>query len=141
MKTSSHFRTRHPSRSHSEGFTLVAVILSMVVISIAAMSVISLTSTVVKRERETEFTYRIEAIRAAITKYRKDTGHHPSTLEDMLKLKYFRPVCINDPITGGEWELVYSSLSEGYGIKDIKSKSQDKAMRLKNGKEASYKDF
>ena len=134
MRKKSTYKKKH-------GFTLIAIIISMIILSISAVSIITFTSTVVKREKETEFIYRINTVRTAITTYRKSTGHYPSTLEDMMQAKYFRQACMKDPITGANWELIYSSLSEGYGIKDIKSKSTDKAMMSKDGKPVKYNEY
>jgi hypothetical protein len=44
-------------------------------------------------------------------------------------------------MTNKEWEPVMTAFSEGYGIKNIHSKSDDTAMKAINGKDAKYNEF
>lgn len=136
----SRVKTYH-KQSQQRGFTFVLVIISVVIIGIITASIISLESTMVKREKEQELIYRLDKVRTALTEFKKKYNKYPSHLEELLVNKYIRSCYLTDPITGKEWESVIAPISEGYGIKDIHSSSEDISIKLKNVKEAGYKEF
>jgi hypothetical protein len=113
----------------------------MVILSISAAAVITATSTVVKREKEKEFFYRLDKMRFALAGYKTKKNRYPSKLEELLVENNIRPSCLTDTITGKEWFPVLAPLSEGYGIKDVKSSATDSSMRYLNGKPAKYSEF
>ena len=62
-------------------------------------------------------------------------------IEELLVNKYIRNCYLIDPITNKEWDPVNAPLSEGLGIKDIHSKSEDISIKQLNNKEMKYKEF
>lgn len=48
----------------------------------------------------------LAAMRSAITKYRQDKGHPPSSLDELVRARYLRAIP-NDPITGKpDWRVM-----------------------------------
>ena len=129
------------TKNGEKGFTFVATILAVVVIGIVSSTVITLTSTTVKREKEEELIHRLNLVRPALKTYRIKMNRYPSHLDELLTNKYIRKFCLTDPITGKEWELVYASISEGFGIKDIKTTNSEFAMRLKESRKVKLNEL
>jgi len=123
------------------GFTFILAIICVVIIGIAATSAITLWSTSVKREKEAEMIYRLDKVRTALKNFKSKYNRYPSHLEELLVNKYVRNSYLTDPTTGKEWAPVYATLSEGYGIKDIHSVSEEIAVKTKAGKEAKQSEF
>ncbi|MFH1824445.1 MAG: type II secretion system protein [Candidatus Firestonebacteria bacterium] len=126
---------------NQKGFTFILCIISVVILGITTTSIIALISTTIKREKEEELLYRLDKIRTALKEYRRKTNRYPSHLEELLINKYIRNCYLIDPITNKEWENVYATLQEGYGIKDVHSSREEIAMKLKNWKEVKYNEF
>ena len=123
------------------GFTFVMAIISVVILGIATATIITLSSTTIKREKEEELIYRLDKVRTALKEYKSKMKRYPSHLEELLVNKYIRNSYLIDPITNKDWEPVMAALSEGYGIKDVHSSSDEISMKVKNGKEYKYMEF
>ena len=123
------------------GFTFILAIICVVIIGIAATSAITLWSTTSKREKETEMIYRLDKVRTALKSFKAKYNRYPSHLEELLVNKYVRNSYLTDPITSKEWTPVYATLSEGYGIKDIHSASEEIAIKAIAGKEVKQSEF
>lgn len=129
------------TKNGKKGFILITAILAVVIMGIATSSVITLTSTKVKREKEEELVYRLNIVRFALKSYRLKMNRYPSHLDELLTNKYIRKFCLIDPITAKEWKPVYVSISEGFGIKDINTESSEFAMRLKENRKVKLNEL
>lgn len=129
------------TKNGKKGFILITAILAIVIMGIATSSVITLTSTKVKREKEEELVYRLNLVRFALKNYKAKMNRYPSNLDELLTNKYIRKFCLTDPFTGKEWEYVYASISEGFGIKDIHTESDEFAMRLKDNRKVKLNEL
>jgi len=123
------------------GFTFVLALISVIIIGISITSAVSLWSTSLKREKETEMLYRLDKVRMALANYRKKYNRYPSHLEELLVDKYVRTSCLIDPVTTQEWVPVIASYTEGMGIKDVHSSSEEIAIKLKGNNKAKHSEF
>ncbi|MEK6645872.1 MAG: type II secretion system protein [Candidatus Firestonebacteria bacterium] len=124
-----------------KGFTFVATIFAVIILGIVATSVITITSTFVKREKEEELIYRLTVVREALKTYRTKTKRYPSHLDELVTNKHIRNFCLIDPITNKEWEVVNADFKEGLGIKDIHTKNDDSAIKLKDGRKVKLNEW
>ena len=129
------------SLKKQRGFTFVLALISVIVVGITATSVITLWSTSVKREKETEMIYRLDKVRTALKNYKQKYNRYPSHIEELLVDRYVRNSCLIDPITGKEWATVTASYTEGLGIKDIHSSSEETAIKTKAGNAIKHSEF
>jgi type II secretory pathway pseudopilin PulG len=119
------------------GFTYPAVLLLVLVISVALTGVHQQWQTIVKRDREKELLFRGTQILEAINDYcragSKETCQYPGRFEDLLKDPRFPSVrrhlrkLYKDPMTqDGQWGIVY----DGRGnIKGVFSKSDGSPLK------------
>lgn len=119
------------------GFTMALALALAVVMGLMLLKVAPSVSTEVQRENEAELIFRGEAMAAALKVYFAKTGHYPTDLDELLKL---RPRILRqkyrDPMTrDGEWELITqvqpgaSGNTEGLPIVGVRSRSEKNSFR------------
>ncbi len=123
------------------GFTYLAVLALVVILSISMMSAQTYWSTIMKREREKELLFRGGQIRSAIESYCKSGSSSsgapfPRRLDDLLKDRRFPGVkrhlrrLYKDPMTDhGNWGLVFESSG---GIKGVFCQSSEQPLKRDN---------
>ena len=133
--------TECPTMNGDRGFTYLAVLALVVILSISMMAAQTYWSTIMKREREKELLFRGGQIRSAIESYCKSSpgaygSSFPRRLEDLIRDPRFPGVkrhlrrIYKDPMTEhGKWGLVLESSG---GIKGVFSQSTEQP--LKRGK-------
>jgi len=93
-------------RSSEKGYTLVAVIVAIGVMSILMAAAVPVWRHVMKREKEKELLFRGNQYIEAIDRYYRKFGRLPIQLEELLKTKCIRKL-YTDPMTkDGKWELI-----------------------------------
>ena len=100
-------------KSPSRGFTLVALIIGMTVMSILIAAVLPMASMEAQRDKEAELIFRGLQYAEGIRTFRKRYGRYPNTLKEMYEV---RPRTLRklwkDPITNSDkWGIV--SLTTG----------------------------
>jgi type II secretory pathway pseudopilin PulG len=118
---------QHRQRGSALLMVLVAVVVVGLVAGIAGQSWRSL----MQRAREAELLWRGEQYRQAISQYylvkQGPRNTYPVKLEDLLKdPRFLQPVrhlrqLYNDPMTGGEWEIIKAP---GGGVAGVRSTSR-----------------
>jgi type II secretory pathway pseudopilin PulG len=126
------------------------LLISILVIGVAAAGVAQLWSTQIKREKETELLFRLGEFRRAIARYRADHNRLPKELKDLLedrtqlvRRRYLRRI-YTDPMTGkADWslDLLVDRTGTVSGIRDVHSRSEGKPLKVLAGKKDSYKDW
>ena len=93
-------------RSSEKGYTLVAVIVAIGVMSILMAAAAPVWRHVMKREKEKELLFRGNQYIEAIDRYYRKFGRLPIQLEELLKTKCIRKL-YTDPMTkDGKWGLI-----------------------------------
>ena len=134
-------RTTPPFRAQ-RGFTMALALALAVVMGLMLMKATPRLSAVVQRENEAELIFRGEAIAAALKTYAARTGHYPTDLDEVMKL---RPRVLRqkyrDPMTAsGEWEYVTqvqpgaSGNTQGLPIVGVRSRSDKDSIRVYQSK-------
>ena len=100
-------------KSPSRGFTLVALIIGMTVMSILIAAVLPMASMEAQRDKEAELIFRGFQYAEGIRTFRKRYGRYPNTLKEMYEV---RPRTLRklwkDPMTNSDnWGLI--SLASG----------------------------
>ncbi len=120
------------------GFTYLAVLALVVILSVSMMSAQTYWSTIMKREREKELLFRGGQIRSAIESYCKSApsaygSSFPRRLEDLIRDPRFPGVkrhlrrLYKDPMTEhGKWGLVLESSGR---IKGVFSRSKEQPLK------------
>ncbi len=94
-------------RNSEKGYTLVAVIVAIGVMSILLAAAAPVWRHVMKREREKELLFRGNQYIEAIDRYYRKFGRLPIQLEELHKTKCIRRL-YPDPMTkDGKWGLIY----------------------------------
>ncbi len=140
--------TGHLTMSGEKGFTYLAALFLIVVVSSSLMVVQKQWSTIVKRDNEKELFFRagqiIQGIESFYTNSPGDTTEYPRSLKVLLKdnrypvLKRHLRKMYKDPMTQkGDWGIIY----DGKGrIKGIYSQSNREPLK-KGGFSKAYKTF
>jgi len=133
-------------RGSSDGFTLIAVMVAVVVIGIMLGAASRSWQTVMKRDREEELLFRGMQIRNAIAQWNKPVKTQTqgqlapsrpplSDLKQLLQdtttaetVRFLRKV-YTDPITGKDFDLIRDPVK---GIVGVKSSSQDPPLKRDN---------
>lgn len=120
------------------GFTYLAVLALVVILSVSMMSVQTYWSTIMKREQEKELLFRGGQIRSAIGSYCKSSSGSlfPRRFDDLLRDPRFPGVkrhlrrLYKDPMTEhGNWGLI---LEASGGIKGVFCQSSEQPLKLDN---------
>ncbi len=132
------------------GMIYPILLVSILIIGIATAGVAQLWSTQVKREKEAELLFRLGEFRRAIARYRADHNRLPKELKDLLDdrtqlqaRRYLRRI-YTDPMTGKtDWNLDLLMDRDGTvaGIRDVRSRSEGKPLKVLAGNKESYKDW
>jgi type II secretory pathway pseudopilin PulG len=99
--------TRQSSRE--DGYVLITMLLTVSLMTIAALAVLPSITFEIKREREKEMIHRGVQYSRAIRTYYKKFGRYPTRLEDLdntNNLRYLRKH-YKDPITGQDFKLLH----------------------------------
>lgn len=104
------------------GFTLIELLVVLALVAVLAAMVSPMVSKSVPRAKESALRENLFVMRKTIDDFYADKGRYPKTLEELVVERYVRKIPI-DPITEGEWGLVYSD-GDPRGIVDIYSKSK-----------------
>ena len=91
-----------------EGYTLVSLLALIAVMGIAMATIAPTWRFLVTRDREEELIFRGEQYRAALERYQQEFSALPTKLEDLFKQRKIRRL-FKDPITGRDFELIYST--------------------------------
>jgi type II secretory pathway pseudopilin PulG len=124
------------TRSHTAGFTYVAVLLLVAVMGTALTVVSQVWQTMQRRDKEDQLLYVGDEMRRAFARYAASAAggqRYPQSLEDLVKdprypevRRYLRRV-YPDPITGrADWGLVKGP---GDGIMGVYSLSEDEPLK------------
>ncbi len=126
------------------------LLVSILIIGVATAGVAQLWSTQIKREKEAELLFRLGEFRRAIALYRADHNRLPKELKDLLDdrtqlqaRRYLRRI-YTDPMTGKtDWNLDLLMDRDGTvaGIRDVRSRSEGKPLKVLAGNKESYKDW
>ena len=102
------------ARRGERGYTLVAVVIGMAVLTILLAAVGPTIATVMKREREEELIFRGRQYARAITAFQKRFGRYPTSLKEMIELRprtirklWKDPMCRCD-----EWQLLLAGTAD-----------------------------
>lgn len=106
----------------NRGFTLIELLVVLALVSILAAMVSPMVSKSVPRAKESALRENLFVLRKTLDDYYADKGKYPQSLEQLEEERYVRKIPV-DPITEGEWDVVYSD-SEPRGIVDLHSKSK-----------------
>lgn len=94
-------------RGSERGYTLLALIVAIAVMSILMAAAMPIWSHVMKREREKELLFRGNQYIEALDRFYRKFGRLPLKLEELHKTKCIRRL-YPDPMTkDGKWELIY----------------------------------
>jgi type II secretory pathway pseudopilin PulG len=77
--------TSHISRLTSQGYTLVAVVIAIAILSIMIAAVAPAISTVLRRDREVELIFRGKQYARAIGLFQRRYGRYPTSLKEMYE--------------------------------------------------------
>jgi type II secretory pathway pseudopilin PulG len=100
-------RANHCRRER--GYILLALLLTMAVLSISFLTISEGIAFQIKRDREQEFIHRGLQYSRAVRRYVKQFNHYPtsiSALENSNNMRFLRKR-YKDPITGTEFKLLY----------------------------------
>jgi type II secretory pathway pseudopilin PulG len=91
----------------TRGYAMAALLVGLSIMAIMASVALPVWQTLVKREREAELIFRGEQYAQAIALFqRRFAGTFPPSIDLLLKQKFLRRA-YKDPITGGDFQLVY----------------------------------
>ena len=107
---------------NKRGFTLIELLVVLALVSILAAMVSPMVSKSVPRAKESALRENLFVLRKTLDDYYADKGRYPQSLDQLEEEHYVRKIPV-DPITEGEWDIVYSD-SEPRGIVDLHSKSK-----------------
>lgn len=97
-------------RNNDGGFTLVGL-LAVMAISLMFLAIVAPTwSHLMTRNKEEELIFRGESYKFAIELYQKKFNKLPGKLDELIKTRMIRKL-YDDPITGGEFELIVFTAS------------------------------
>ncbi|MEZ7893429.1 MAG: type II secretion system protein [Candidatus Wallbacteria bacterium] len=97
MKTSKIF-----FKYDKKGFSLLEVLLTMILISIAASVVLPVGKVMIVQNKEEELKDTLKDVRNALEKYKTEKGSYPVSLDTLLQNRYLRRLD-NEPF-GGTWQ-------------------------------------
>lgn len=106
----------------NNAFTLIELLVVLALVAVLAAMVSPMVSKSVPRAKESALKEDLFVLRKTLDDYYADKGRYPQKLEELEEERYVRKIPL-DPISEGEWGLVYSG-SEPRGIIDIHSKSK-----------------
>lgn len=97
----------------SRGYTLVALMIGITVMTVLIAAVLPLASTEAQRDKEAELIFRGRQYAEAIRIFRRRYGRYPNTLKELIEVK---PRSIRklwkDPITSSEqWGLIGTTMA------------------------------
>ena len=91
----------------TRGYAMAALLVGLSVMAIMASVALPVWQTLVKREREAELIFRGEQYAQAISLFqRRFAGTFPPSIDLLVKQKFLRRA-YKDPVTGGDFQLVY----------------------------------
>ena len=126
------------SLQSENGFTFLTILVAVAIVGILTLQVVAPWKTTKKIDQEEELLFRGKAIRDGIESYYKSAhagfNRFPERLEDLIGSQgitagHFVRRLYNDPITNGDWELIYDS---GGLLKGVHSKSEEEPIKKGN---------
>ncbi|MFI4940502.1 MAG: type II secretion system protein [Burkholderiales bacterium] len=133
-------RFGHGRKMDAHGFTYIALLIFIAILSMGFISTWEVWNTAIKRENEQELLFAGSQIRNAINMYYLQSpgagGRLPTSLEDLLKdprypatKRYLRKIYL-DPVTkSSNWELLKGPNGEIFGVH---SASEDEPAKKTN---------
>ena len=94
-------------RDSERGYTLLALIVAIAVMSILMAAAVPIWSHLMKREREKELLFRGNQYIEAIDRFYRKFGRLPLQLEELAKTKCIRKLYPEPMIKDGKWQLIY----------------------------------
>jgi type II secretory pathway pseudopilin PulG len=96
-------------RRRSQGFSLVALVVTMAVMMIFMTVGTSGWSYVMKNEREEEAIFRGEEVVVAIQRFQRKSGNGmPATLDILVEKHFLRKHALKDPLSkDGKWKIIH----------------------------------
>lgn len=121
VKTASAFR----SSLRLHGFTLIELLVVLAIMATLMSIVAPRYFDSVDRAREAALKADLRLLREVIDKFKADTGHYPSLLNDLVTTRYILAVPV-DPITerADTWLITPPPSGEAEGVYDIHSGAQ-----------------
>jgi len=89
------------------GYTLVALIVAIAVMSILMAAAVPIWSHLMKREKEKELLFRGNQYSEAIDRFYRKFGRLPLQLEELTKTKCIRKLYADPMTKDGKWGLIY----------------------------------
>jgi type II secretory pathway pseudopilin PulG len=105
------WQDRARKRRSQQGYVLLSLLLFMALLAIAAATAAPNIAFAIKRDREEELVHRGVEYTRAIQRFAKANARYPLRLEELQSTggtKYIRKL-YKDPITGGDFRLLYMS--------------------------------
>ena len=106
----------------SRGFTLIELLVVLAVLAILASIVTPMYLDRVDEARETVLKQNLIGLRQSIDQFFRDKGRYPSSLTELVELRYLRAVPV-DPMTQRDdtWQLLPPNKGQSNAVFDVKS--------------------
>ena len=102
---------RYGGSSASDGYTLVAIVIGMMILAILIMGVAPSVATIMKREREKELLFRGKQYARAIALFQRRYGRFPNELKELyenrprtIRKLFKEPIC-----RCPDWHVIYQN--------------------------------
>jgi len=119
----------NPGCRAERGYILLMLLLTVALLTIAALAAAPSIAFTIKRDREEELIHRGVQYYRAIRLYAKKNGAYPLTLDQMYKDNERRTLrkIYKDPITGGDFKLLHASDIPAYGSSNVGGEASSSA--------------
>src|SRR5438067_6656955 len=103
------FRCTENVRRSERGYILLILMLSVALLTIAALSWVEKVDFQIRRDREEELIHRGVQYSRAVRRYFKKFGRYPTRIEDLESANNYRSLRkrYKDPITGKDFKLLH----------------------------------
>lgn len=106
-------RRYHDAPRHDAGYAMVALLVGLSIMAVMLSVALPAWRTIAQREREAELVFRGQQYAHAISLFqRKYANAFPPNLDMLVDQKFLRKK-YSDPVTGGEFQLLYVGQQQG----------------------------